>query len=311
MEKPAFQQIVSLRVKVVYCLLVAGALIITSVLDYMNQEFDLALSAACFSFILLLYSVYLIFKRRRRTPRYAEWVITILLGLFTIIGMQQKLYIIQWIYFFPIYAFFIFSFRVANYIILVYSSIIFLLVLNYLDTHIRLQLLFTYSVCYAFSLTYALVNEHNKMLLSNLINTDPLTQIYNKHQLLHDLKKEISRADRQRTGLVLITIRMPQSWQPLRSEEYENRLANVGHRIQMNIRTFDTCYRLSGDDFIILMPNSTKADADELNDILHLNLSKDHHVSSNKFLIKTVIYQPEDDHHSLLKRATSQFERQN
>lgn len=309
MEKPAFQQIVSLRVKVVYCILVAGALIITAALDFVNQEFDLAWSAACFSFILILYSIYLIFKRRRRTPLYVEWILTILLGLFTIIGMHQKLYIIQWIYFFPIYVFFVFSFRLANFIILIYSGIIFLIVLNYLDTHIRLQLLFTYSVCYAFSLTYALVNEHNKMLLSNLINTDPLTQIYNKHQLLHDLKKEISRADRQRKGLVLMTIKIPSSWQPLRTEEYENRLANVGHRIQRNIRNFDTCYRLSGDDFVILMPNSTKSDADELNDILHVNLSKDHHAPSNNFLVKTVIYQSDDDHHSLLRRATSNLER--
>jgi diguanylate cyclase (GGDEF)-like protein len=311
MEKPALQQVIVLQVKVIYCLLAAFALSIIAVLDYLKDEREFALVAASFSALLVVYAGYLLLRRKKRTSPYVEWTLTILLGLFTIFGMQQETYVAQWIYFFPIYVFFLFPFTIANYITLTYSAIIFLVVLNNFDSYVRLQLLFTYAACYAFSLVYALVNERSNMMLSNLINTDPLTQVYNEHQFHHNMGKEITRADRQRTSMVLIAVRLPAAWQQLKAEEYENRIANAGHRLQKNIREFDTCYRLNSDDFAILLPNSSNEDGEKLCDKLSYNISKLRHAAQNKFLIKMTIYRPEDDSYSLLKRAASQFEESN
>jgi len=308
MEKPALQQVIIMQVKVVYCLLAAFALSIIALLDYLNQEKSYALVAASFSALLVIYAGYLLLRRKKRTPPYTEWSLTILLGVFTIFGMQQETDIVQWVYFFPIYVFFLFPFKVANYITLTYSAIIFLVVLHNFDTYIRLQLLFTYTACYAFSLVYALVNERNNKTLSNLINTDPLTQVYNEHQFHHNMSKEITRADRQRTGLVLISIRLPASWQKLKTNEYENRMANAGHRLQSTIREFDTCYRLKNDDFVVMLPNSSPEDGEALREKLMATISKSRHAEQNQFLIKTATYQPEDDSYSLLNRATSQLE---
>jgi GGDEF domain-containing protein/uncharacterized membrane protein (UPF0136 family) len=311
MEKPALQQVIALQVKVVYCLLAAFALSIIAVLDYLKEEREFALVAASFSALLVVYAGYLLLRRKKRTAPYVEWALTILLGFFTIFGMQQETYVAQWVYFFPIYVFFLFPFNVANYITLTYSAVIFLVVLNNFDSYVRLQLLFTYAACYAFSLVYALVNERSNMMLSNLINTDPLTQVYNEHQFHHNMGKEITRADRQRIGMVLMTIRLPATWQQLKTEEYENRIANAGHRLQKNIREYDTCYRLNTDDFVILLPNSSPEDGEELCENLLSQISKSRYASQNKFIIKMAIYRPEDDSYSLLKRATAQFEESN
>ena len=208
MEKPAIQHVIVLQVKVIYCLLAAFGLSIIAVLDLIEEQKAFALVAATFSALLIIYAGFLLLRRKKRTTPYAEWAMTILLGFFTIFGMQQQSHVAQWVYFFPIYVFFLFPFAVANYITLVYSAIIFLVVLSNFDSYVRLQLLFTYAACYAFSLVYALVNERSNMMLSNLINTDPLTQVYNEHQFHHNMGKEITRADRQRTGLVLIAIRL-------------------------------------------------------------------------------------------------------
>lgn len=310
MEKPALQQVIIMQVKVIYCLLVAFALSIIALLDYLNQEKLYALVAASFSALLVIYAGYLLLRRKKRTSPYTEWSLTILLGIFTIFGMQQETDIVQWVYFFPIYVFFLFPFRVANYITLTYSATIFLVVLNNFDTYIRLQLLFTYTACYAFSLVYALVNEHNNMTLSNLINTDPLTQVYNEHQFHHNMSKEITRADRQRTGIVLISIRLPVSWQKLKTNEYENSMANAGHRLQSTIREFDTCYRLKNDDFVVILPNSSQEDGEALRKKLMATISKSRRAEQSEFLIKIAIYQPEDDSYSLLNRVTSQLESQ-
>lgn len=308
MEKPALQQIIVLRVKVVYCFLAAFALGIIAILDVLKQEYVFALVAASFCLLLIFYAIYLLVRRRRKTVPYIEWALTLLLGTFTIVGMQQDSHVVHWVYFFPVYVFFLFPFKVAQYITLVYSAIIWLLLLTNFDNYIRLQLLFTYTACYAFALAYALVNERKKMMLSDFINTDSLTQVYNEHQLYHDLNKEISRADRQRTGLALIAIRLPASWQTLKAEEYENRIANAGHRVRSNIRDFDTSYRLKNDDFIIMLPNSSQQDGEALYNTLLNRISQSRHAAENKFSINIVTYDPEDDYYSLLKRATSQFE---
>ncbi|NRA23753.1 MAG: diguanylate cyclase [Oleispira sp.] len=311
MEKPALQQVIVLQVKVIYCLLAAFALSIIALLDYLKQEREFALVAASFSALLVVYASYLLLRRKKRTAPYVEWLLTTLLGIFTIFGMQQESYVAHWVYFFPIYVFFLFPFNMANYITLTYSAVIFLVVLNDFENHVRLQLLFTYTACYAFSLVYALVNERSNMMLSNLINTDPLTQVYNEHQFHHNMSKEITRADRQRTGLVLIAIRLPSNWQQLKTDEYENRIANAGQRVQNTIREFDTCYRLNSDEFVIMLPNSNREDGEELCLQLLAHISKSRHAAQNKFHIKMATYRPEDDSYSLLKRAVSQFEESN
>lgn len=105
MEKPAFQHIVIMQVKVVYCLLAAFALSVIALLDYLKEELLFALVAASFSALLIVYAGYLLLRRKKRTPPYVEWGLTILLGVFTIFGMQQETFVVQWVYFFPIYVF--------------------------------------------------------------------------------------------------------------------------------------------------------------------------------------------------------------
>jgi len=95
---------------------------------------------------------------------------------------------------------------------LVYSTAMVLMILSEFDSYLRLQILFTYGACYAFAVMYALINERNSEGLSAIVNTDPVTQVYNQYQLGLDLNKEMTRADRQSDELRLIGVAAPASW---------------------------------------------------------------------------------------------------
>jgi GGDEF domain-containing protein len=122
------------------------------------------------------------------------------------------------------------------------------------------------------------------------------------------MNKEITRADRQRTGLAVIAIRLPATWQKLNNNEYENRIASAGHRLQSTIREFDTCYRLTNDDFVVMLPNSTQEDGEVLQEDLLKAINKSRYAKPHLFLIKITTYEPEDDSYSLLKRAIAKLE---
>ena len=75
---------------------------------------------------------------------------------------------------------------------MLYSIVLVVMVLTQFEQDSRLQMLFTYAACYTFALMYALINERNNRQLAEIINTDPVTQVFNEHQLYLDLHKEMT-----------------------------------------------------------------------------------------------------------------------
>lgn len=303
MEKAQFHDLMAQQVKVVYCLLAAVGLAVITVLDWYEGQLFFAAVAGGFSLLLVSYAGFLLVRRKKRPSPYPEWVLVGLLTLFTLFGMKLSAQVVHWIYFVPIYTYFLFPFRVANYIALIYSLVLVLMVLHQFDNYIRLQMLFTYSACCVFSVMYALINERNNQGLTEIVNTDPLTQVYNEHQLFLDLNKEMTRADRQRSQLMLLAIATPVSWRRLKVEDYEQRLSYLGKKLRHSLRDYDSCYRLNTDDFIILMPHSGTDEALQLQALIQQVMQSTRYQELHDMQMHQEHYRPDDDSQSLVARV--------
>jgi len=303
MEKARFHSLVVLQVKVLYCLFAALALSVIAVLDLIQAHTIFAAIAATFALSLLLYALVLLLRGQQRSSPLPEWLMILALAVFTLFGMQQNENVVHWVYFVPGYIYFLFAFHVASYLALVYSTAMVLMILSEFDSYLRLQILFTYGACYAFAVMYALINERNSEGLSAIVNTDPVTQVYNQYQLGLDLNKEMTRADRQSDELRLIGVAAPASWNSLKTEEYEDRLSFLSKRLKRCLRRFDTCYRLESDHFVVVMPHSTIQAAEALCENLMDDLAgNDRYDDLADVCVHPELYSPEDDVETLVGR---------
>ncbi|MAD46199.1 MAG: hypothetical protein CMI02_06265 [Oceanospirillaceae bacterium] len=303
MEKTHFHNLVMLQVKVLYSLLMALGLSVIATLDLLEDKKQFALIAAAFSFALVLYASYLLLRRRKRSSPYPEWILAGLLLVFTLFGMHQSAEVVHWVYLVPVYIYFLFPFRAASYITLLYSLALVILVLDDFNSYTRLQVLFTYAACFTFSVMYALVNERTNRALGEIVNTDPVTQVYNEHQLYLDLNKEMTRADRQRSDLCLVAVATPPEWSRLKEEEYEQRLGYLGKKLRQCLRRYDACYRLNTDDFVIMMPHSNLQHASDLMAVLRQKLNNEKSGTMKNLPLHSGLYQPDDDAGSLIARV--------
>lgn len=297
MDKSQFHAVISLQVKVIYALLAALGLVVIAALDFYEGHLRFAKIAAAFALGLVLYSGYLLWHRSGRASAVPERILVIFLLVFTLFGMHQDSNVVHWVYFVPIYTYFLIPYRWANIALVVYSLILGVLVLNKFSSELRFQILFTYAACYTFSFMYALVNERNNHQLAQIINTDPVTQVYNQHQLQQDLNKEIVRADRQHSQLHMLAVALPADWQELKAEAYEHRLAQLAERLRYSMRQYDTCYRLDNDNFVILMPQTSVEEAQEVS---HTVVRECADYGRLKMVVE--LYKAEDDAVSLQQR---------
>lgn len=302
MDKTQFHTVIAQQVKIIYCLMSALGLLVIAALDIYERHHRFGSIAAAFALGLVLYAVYLLMNRSKRTAPYGEWILVSCLLIFTLFGMHQSTQVAHWTYFVPIYTYFLFPFRIANVVLVAYSAALLFLVLANFPHESRMQVLFTYGACYLFSLMYALINERNNSKLAEIINTDPLTQVYNEHQLMVDLNKEITRADRQRSELLLLGIHPPACWRNLKLDEFEHHLSQLGMALRKSLRKYDACYRLNNDNFVVLMPQSDNDDAQELQDNVYALLT-DNIKDIGELTIVAVQYQSDDDAYSVLEKV--------
>lgn len=294
MEKTHFYTLVVSQVKIIYCLLAALGLFTISALDLLELNFHFAAVSAGFALGLLFYAGYLLWTRNKKRPSpVPEWLLVGLLWFFTLFGMQQSTQVAHWVYFVPLYTFFLIPFRWASTVLVLYSLVLVLVVLQQFGIEQRSQILFTYVSCFTFSFVYALINERNNRQLSEISNTDPVTQVFNENQLASDLEIEMNRADRQRSPLLLWVIAVPDAWRAEDLSEFEIQMLELGKNLRKGLRPYDSCYRLDSDDFVILMPQTTEDEAQALQKgiIKHTALDK----LNSSLVMQLVAYQANND----------------
>jgi len=100
--------------------------------------------------------------------------------------------------------------------------------------------------------------------VSNLSRTDELSGLWNRKTLVYELGKELSRSRRSGSTFALLKLDIDDfsSLNDRRGKEYSNEvLRSLGALLIKATRDTDCCARFSGDQFIILMPNTDRSKA--------------------------------------------------
>lgn len=109
--------------------------------------------------------------------------------------------------------------------------------------------------------------QENQSRIHRLMLTDPLTGVANRRHLDQKLQEELNRAQRYQQGLAIIMTDI---------DDFKHINDHYGHpvgdqviqlfagMIQKDIRNSDFVARIGGEEFIILLPNSTAEDARQL-----------------------------------------------
>ncbi len=107
------------------------------------------------------------------------------------------------------------------------------------------------------------LKEHNITLKKQLI-TDQLTKLYNRKYFDETIEKEIQRAKRYNTALSIIVADI--DFFKKVNDNYghiagDNILSEFASIIKNNIRATDMAFRYGGEEFVILLPNTTSQEA--------------------------------------------------
>ncbi len=104
---------------------------------------------------------------------------------------------------------------------------------------------------------------------------DPLTGLWNRYALFDTLKREHSRAGREGTPLAVIMVdldhfkRVNDAYGHLAGDAV---LREAARRMQAGVRTYDHVGRYGGEEFVIVLPGASGANAAQLAERLRLDL---------------------------------------
>ncbi len=108
----------------------------------------------------------------------------------------------------------------------------------------------------------SLINERDQMIarLKKLSIRDPLTELYNSRHFYAQLEDEIQRSERYLHPLSLIFIDIDKF--KVINDTYghmvgDQALLLIAQKMQASLRSQDTAYRFAGDEFTIILPETT------------------------------------------------------
>lgn len=110
----------------------------------------------------------------------------------------------------------------------------------------------------------ALANVKLREELKNQAIRDPLTQLYNRRQLDETLDREIHRADRHQDTLAVLALDIDRFKQFNDTHGHDGGdaiLRGIGETLRDFFRPEDGLFRSGGEEFIVLLPGTSKEDA--------------------------------------------------
>jgi len=126
----------------------------------------------------------------------------------------------------------------------------------------------------------ALINERDKMIerLKKLSIQDPLTELFNSRHFYAQLGDEIQRAERYLHPLSLIFIDIDHF--KAINDTYghmvgDQALLLIAKKMQASLRSQDTAYRFAGDEFTIILPETTSDNAKLVADRIKAEMEKE------------------------------------
>ena len=122
----------------------------------------------------------------------------------------------------------------------------------------------------------AIENSQDIARVQQLTITDDATGLFNARHLYAELDRELEIARRDSKALSLVFLDLDRF--KLVNDQYghligSELLGRVGKRIQQLCRSTDLCFRYGGDEFVILMPSTTREEALRMARAIHANLA--------------------------------------
>ena len=120
--------------------------------------------------------------------------------------------------------------------------------------------------------------ETMRLKILELIAKDPLTDTYNRRYLMHILEQETARALREHEALSCIMFDMDHF--KAINDTYghpagDEVLAELGRRLKLHTRIYDTVARFGGEEFVVLSPGIGQDDARSIAERIRVSLEND------------------------------------
>ena len=126
----------------------------------------------------------------------------------------------------------------------------------------------------------SLINERDRMIerLKKLSIRDPLTELYNSRHFYDQLEDEIQRSERYLHPLSLIFIDIDHF--KAINDTYghmvgDQALLLIAKKMQASLRSQDTAFRFAGDEFTIILPETTADNAKFVADRIRSEMAKE------------------------------------
>ena len=177
-----------------------------------------------------------------------------------------------WTIFIPLLAITLYGYKIGGYIALIYYFFMFTLVIyglyawNSVEWNIVAVFRFIIASSVFFFVVY--ITEHSFNIMQNALNrltiTDPLTQLFNRRKTDEVIQKSLDTMQRNPTPLSLIIFDIDDfkavndTYGHLIGDEVLQTLSQI---LKKNIRDIDTVGRWGGEEFIIVLPQTSKIDA--------------------------------------------------
>ena len=135
----------------------------------------------------------------------------------------------------------------------------------------RLETLTDYTISFLHVLcdyaAIAIENARALQRIQELTITDDCTTLFNVRHLYHKLEEEIERSRRFKTPLSIIFIDLDH-FKSINDQHGHlagsQLLSDVGRCIQSRVRSIDSTFRYGGDEFVVLLPSTDRAQALEV-----------------------------------------------
>lgn len=154
----------------------------------------------------------------------------------------------------------------------------------------------------------AIENAYKFRELRQLADVDALTSLHNRRYFHETLAREVARAQRYDRRLALIVLDID-NFKAINDRvghlAGDALLAEVGERVQSVVRGADIACRVGGDEFAVILPESTRSDADQLYRRLQVAVTSRPAGSADRLHLSAGIAElrSEDDSVSFFERA--------
>lgn len=254
----------TIRIKLAFCLISGLGLAVIAYFDYSTASFLLSICTLTLSGLLILNASFLMADYVVKTAGYFDRLLILLVALYPLAAAEYgHTHNIYWVYFFPITAFFLFKLKPAIYMTLLYLPVSFYIIKQVAPPLHEAQILFSFATVSAVSLFLAMVKSRTNKLLEPLISRDISTGAQLGKFLRPALGIEITRAEREGTGLLLMHIETPIMKKLNNKEDVEERATSYAKAISKHLRLFDQYYRLDNHNFSVILPHATSQEAEE------------------------------------------------